>query len=185
MIGFYFGGLAISVIALYILLKLNRLTLYKNRVTQGWEGVDVLLNKRYELFDELVRLMKHRVDLDPELEREFARKRVAASHAFTVGEQQKTEHELLLSVNKVLTILSKDAGFSRDSGLPKLLKEISGTGLSIRNASHYYNGTVQEYNRQLRKSSKNLLVRLAAFREINSFNPEPLHIPEQEGVGVW
>ena len=118
------------------------------------------------------------------MEKEFARNRIAASHAFTVGEQQKAEHELLGSIKKMLILLQNNPKIQLEYMLNDIINAITNIGVSIRDASYYYNGTVKEYNAQLRKFPSKLMVRLLDYREINLFNPEPLQIPEEAGVHV-
>lgn len=184
MIGLYFVGLVISVFVLYLLLKLNRLAYYKKRVIQGWEGVEILLNKRYELFDVLAQEINKLTTFEPAFEKELTRNRITAIHAFTVSEHQKAEHELLESVKKLLDFLHDNSGIQEESIVRETMKDLTTLGVSIRNAIHYYNGTVREYNKRRQKFPSEILARLMDYGEIKFFASESLNIPEEEGVGV-
>ena len=176
--GLYYGGLAISVIMLYFLLKLNRLADLKKRAMQGWEEVETLLNKRHELFDRLAALKESKDEIDPAFKKVLARNRIAARHAFTVSEQQITEHDLLESVNKIIILLRNSSDVESDNVANRIIKDTMEIGVTIRNATHYYNGTVMEYNRQLSDFHSGSIAGLFGYGKMIFFEPE------EEGVGV-
>jgi LemA protein len=182
--GVYLFGLIISLIILYFLLKLNKMVRLKNSVIQSWDEVEVLLNKRYDLYNDLTSLIRNYSRIEPSLEKELARKGVQARHAFTVPDQQVAEIDLNSMVNRLIFTATNNSDIQSIGAFNDLIKEIAEMGTAIRNGIQYYNGSARDYNDNLAGIPSGLITRIFNFKPLKLYDTTLSLIVENEGVRV-
>jgi LemA protein len=160
--------IALAVVALfgiYVIVIFNRLVSGRNRVREGWSGIDVQLRRRSDLVPNLVEVVKSYAAHERALFEDIARKRTSALAASDVNGKAAAEHELQGSLRRLLALAEAYPELKANQNFLALQHQLAELEDQLQMARRYYNGTVRDYNISIQQFPDLLIARTTGFRE--------------------
>ena len=137
----------------------NRLIKRRERVREGWSGVDVQLKRRSNVVDNLVNTVKGYVKHEREaLESvtEMRTRAVAAADA-NAGERQAVEGELSTALIRLFAVAENYPDLKADGTFLELQRTLSELEDEIQMARRYYNGCARDLNTLIESVPSNII----------------------------
>ena len=152
----------VVLVGLIVVAVYNGLVRARNKVDEGWSGIDVQLTRRHDLIPNLVESVKayaahERAALDSVLE---ARSRaVGAQQAGPAGAATTAQAEASLTgaVRGLLAVAEAYPDLKASNNFLQLQDELSDTEDQVAAARRIYNGNVQSYNSRIQTIPGNLI----------------------------
>lgn len=165
------SGLALLVVV-WIIFVFNRLVSHRNRMREGWSGVEVQLKRRHDLIPRLVEVVSayghhERSTLEGVME-----KRAGAVAAKGAGEAADAERGLGEGVGNLIAVAEAYPDLKADEVFRDLMTELVATEDELQYARRYYNGAVRELNNAAGVFPSNLVAGLLGFQEGKFFEVE-------------
>ncbi len=170
--------LLLIVIAIIVALVLwfigvyNRLITLKNRVENAWHQVDVQLQRRHDLIDNLVNTVKGYAKHEKEIFEEFAKARQMAASASTVAAKAKAEGELTNVLGRLFAVAESYPELKANENFLKLQEELTSTENKVAYARQAYNDTVYMFNRAIQLFPNNIIAGMMGFKPFEYFEVE-------------
>ncbi|MBS1621421.1 MAG: LemA family protein [Bacteroidetes bacterium] len=160
----------------------NNLVTLKNRVVEGWSGIDVMLKKRNDLVPKLVEVVKgytihERTTLDS-----VTQARIQSVNAKTVGEQSTAEENLNQAMTGLYVVAEQYPDLKANTNYLNLQEEISAVEGDLEKSRRYYNGTVRNNNIAVESFPGNLVATIFQFKKAEFFKLD--HENEREVPNV-
>jgi len=161
-----------AALVIYAVVVFNRLVKARNRVREGWSGIDVQLRRRSDLIPNLVDTVKAYAAHERQLFEEIAARRTSILAASGVGDRAAAEQSLQGSVGRLIAVAEGYPRIKADQNFRKLQEQIAEIEDQIQMARRYYNGTVRDYNIGIQSFPDTLVARTFGFREQEFFQAE-------------
>jgi len=165
----------ILIIALLIVLTwavwaFNRLVRMRNQVNEAWAGIDVQLQRRYDLVPNLVTTvkgyMKHESGV---LERVT---RLRGSPEMEVSARADEESGLSRSIGRLFALAEDYPDLKASEGFQQLHRSLVDVEEHLQFARRYYNGSVRDNNNLVQGFPSMIIARAFAFHEATFFEIE-------------
>ena len=165
------SGLVLLVVV-WIVFVFNRLVSHRNRMREGWSGVEVQLKRRHDLIPRLVEVVSayghhERSTLEGVME-----KRAGALAAKGAGEAADAERGLGEGVGSLIAVAEAYPDLKADEVFRDLMEELVATEDELQYARRYYNGAVRELNNVAGVFPSNLVAGVFGFKEGEFFEVE-------------
>ena len=148
----------------------NRLVRVRNQVNEAWAGIDVQLQRRYELVPNLVATvkgyMKHESGV---LERVT---RLRATPEMGTGERASQESGLSRSIGRLFAVAEEYPDLKASAGFRQLHSSLVEIEEQLQYARRYYNGSVRDNNNLVEGFPSMLIARLFDFHAAVFFEIE-------------
>jgi len=148
----------------------NRMVRLRNQVNEAWAGIDVQLQRRYELVPNLVATvkgyMKHESGV---LERVT---RLRAQPEMETGERASQESGLSRSIGRLFALAEDYPDLKASEGFRQLHSSLVEIEEQLQFARRYYNGSVRDNNNLVEGFPSMLIARLFSFRVATFFDIE-------------
>jgi LemA protein len=148
----------------------NRLVRKRNQVNEAWAGIDVQLQRRYELVPNLVATvkgyMKHESGV---LERVT---RLRATPGMETGERASQESGLSRSIGRLFAVAEDYPDLKASEGFMQLHASLVEIEEQLQYARRYYNGSVRDNNNLVEGFPSMLIARLFGFHQAVFFEIE-------------
>ena len=148
----------------------NRMVRLRNQVDEAWAGIDVQLQRRYELVPNLVATvkgyMKHESGV---LERVT---RLRAQPEMETGERASQESGLSRSIGRLFALAEDYPDLKASEGFRQLHSSLVEIEEQLQFARRYYNGSVRDNNNLVEGFPSMLIARLFSFRVATFFEIE-------------
>ncbi len=148
----------------------NRLVRKRNQVNEAWAGIDVQLQRRYELVPNLVATvkgyMKHESGV---LERVT---RLRATPGMETGERASQESGLSRSIGRLFAVAEDYPDLKASEGFMQLHASLVEIEEQLQYARRYYNGSVRDNNNLVEGFPSMLVARLFGFHQAVFFEIE-------------
>jgi LemA protein len=148
----------------------NRLVRLRNQVNEAWAGIDVQLQRRYELVPNLVATvkgyMKHESGV---LERVT---RLRAQPEMDTGERASQESGLSRSIGRLFAVAEDYPELKASEGFRQLHSSLVEIEEQLQFARRYYNGSVRDNNNLVEGFPSMLIAHPFSFREATFFEIE-------------
>ena len=161
---------AVLALALWTALAFNRLVRHRNRVREGWSGVDVQLKRRHDLIPQLAAAVRGHATFERDVLEEVTRLRGAAPATRAL---QDGENALSAQVRTLLAVAERYPELRAGESFLALQRQLAETEDQLQMARRYYNGTVRDYNIAVESFPSNLVARLCGFPPATFFQVEP------------
>jgi LemA protein len=170
--GVYVLSGLVLLLLVWIVFVFNRLVFHRNRMREGWSGVEVQLKRRHDLIPRLVDVVSayghhERSTLEGVME-----KRAGALAAKGADEAADAERGLGEGVGALIAVAEDYPDIKADALFRDLMDELVGTEDELQYARRYYNGAVRELNNAAGVFPANLVARLLGFHEGKFFEVE-------------
>lgn len=152
----------------------NRLVALRQRVREGWSGIDVQLKRRTNLVPNLVNTVKgyaqhERGALEAVTE---MRSRVQAAAGAGPAARQQAEGELSTALMQLFAVAEKYPDLKADGNFMELQAALAELENQIQMARRYYNGTVRDLNTLIESFPSNLVAGWFRFQAQEYFEIE-------------
>lgn len=163
-LGLLVGGWAVVIF--------NRLVNHRNRMREGWSGVEVQLKRRHDLIPRLVKVVSayghhERGTLEGVMEA-----RAGALAANGAGEAGAAERGLGADISCLLAVAEDYPDIKADAVFRDLMVKLVETEDALQYARRYYNGAVRELNNATGVFPANLVAGIFGFNEGEFFEVE-------------
>jgi LemA protein len=147
----------------------NRLIRNRNRVSEAWAGIDVQLQKRFELVPNLVQTVKGYAAHESSVLEEVAHIRKTGETGVAARAQQETN--LSRSLGRLFALAEDYPDLKASEGFQQLHNSLIDIENHLQFARRYYNGAVRDNNNAVESFPSNLVAgwfnfKLAEFFEI-------------------
>ncbi len=160
----------------------NRLIRDRNRVQEGWSGIDVQLKKRYDLIPKLVQTVEGAMSFEKSTLIAVTELRAQGLKDPSQNRKAAIEEALSRELLAIMALVEKYPDLKTNQNFLSLQQQISEVEDHLQMARRYYNGAVRNYNIRLETFPSLLIARLlrmkpAAFFESDAPEKESLSIP--------
>lgn len=170
------GVIVLLVIIIYSSLKgtYNGLVINEEKVNKSWADVQGAYQRRIDLIPNLVSTVKGYAKFEQETLIKVIEQRANATKptinldatkldANTLAQFQKTQDELGSSLSKLMVVVEKYPDLKANQNFLQLQAQLEGTENRINVERRNFNGTVQDFNSQLRRFPTNILGGMFGF----------------------
>ena len=148
----------------------NRLVRKRNQVNEAWAGIDVQLQRRYELVPNLVATVKGYVKHESGVLERVTRLR--AQPEMETGERASQESGLSRSIGRLFAVAEDYPDLKASEGFRQLHSSLVEIEEQLQYARRYYNGSVRDNNNLVEGFPSMLVARLFGFHQAVFFEIE-------------
>lgn len=161
-------GLVVLVLV-WLLWTFNRLVRLRNRVGEGFSGMDVQLKRRHDLVPNLVETVKGYARHEQQTLEDVVAARRAAEAAQALPDRAARETALGASVRRIMLLAEAYPDLKADRSFRSLQSDLVKIEEDLQYARRYYNGTVRDYNTAQQRFPTLLLAGLFGHRQCEFF----------------
>lgn len=173
-----------AVVAAAAVYYFNRLVGQRQRVNEGWSGIDVQLKRRADLIPALVETVKayakHEEGLLTRVT-ELRAKAVAEQSDPDIAARNVAESGLASSIGKLFAVVENYPALKADENFRQLHESLVEVEEHLQFARRYYNGTVRDMNILVDSFPGNIVAKLCKFGNAQFFeidNPLEQYAPK-------
>ncbi len=148
----------------------NRLVRMRNKVNEAWAGIDVQLQRRYELVPNLVATVKGYMRHESGVLERVTRLR--AQPEMKTGERANQESGLSRSIGRLFAVAEDYPELKASEGFKQLHSSLVEIEEQLQFSRRYYNGSVRDNNNLVEGFPSMLIARVFDFHEAAFFEIE-------------
>lgn len=171
-----------AVVVGYGMAAYNRLIASRNRVREGWSGIEVTLKRRANLVPNLVETVKgHAAHEKSALDSVLQARQQSLTEQGPTPEHARAEDRLTAALGELVAVAEADPALRTDTGYRQLQDELAEIERDLEKSRRYYNGTVQRLNTQVEQFPSNMVAGLFGFAPADYFeivDPANRGVPE-------
>ena len=157
--------LLIAVVWIY-----NRLVRNRNLVSEAWAGIDVQLQKRFELVPNLVQTVKGYASHESSVFEEVAHIRNTGETRVDARARQETA--LSRSLGRLFALAENYPDLKASEGFQQLHSSLVEIEDHLQYARRYYNGAVRDNNNMVESFPSNIIANMFKFIQAEFFEIE-------------
>ena len=168
-----FTGILVVVILLTVVTAIwmyNRLVRNRNLVSEAWAGIDVQLQKRFELVPNLVRTVKAYAKHESSVFEEVAH--IRNTGETRVDARAKQETALSRSLGRLFALAEDYPDLKASEGFQQLHASLVDIEDHLQYARRYYNGAVRNNNNLVQSFPSNIIANFFSFKLADFFEIE-------------
>jgi len=169
-------GAAIVLIGLYMIVAYNSLVKKENEVTRTWSEVQSTYQRRLDLTQNLVNVVKGMSDFEQGTLTQIAQARSRAASvtggeptAVNVQNQAEAQNQLSVASNRLIVVVEKYPQLKGTTAYLGLQTQLEGNERRIKVARNDFNAAIADYNNSVRGFPKSLVAKIFGFDEKNGF----------------
>jgi len=143
----------------------NRLIRRRNKVREGWSGIEVQLKRRHDLIPSLVNVVKGYASHEREVLEEVTAERSAAVKASGAEAAKVAEEKLAGGMGRLLALIEGYPELKSDKNYRDLITELVKTEDELQYARRYYNGATRELNNAVESFPSNVVASFFKFQK--------------------
>ncbi len=162
----------VIVFGLWVMSMYNKLVSLKNRVQEGWSGIDVQLKRRYDLIPNLVNTVKgYAAHESGTLEKVIQARNMAmaAGSNGDVNAQAQAENALSGTLKSLFALAENYPDLKANTSFLQLQNTLGEIEESLSNARRYYNALVRDNNTAVEAFPSNLIANQFNFGKFDFF----------------
>lgn len=170
-----FGWIVLGVIVLILVWGIstyNRLVKQRNRVLEGWSGIDVQLKRRHNLIPNLVETVKGYMKHEEGVLSRVTELRSAAGKASSAAEASGLESQLTGMLRQLFALAEAYPDLKANQNFLDLQGQLAQIEEQIQLSRRYYNGTARDMNILVQSFPSNLIAGAFRFEEAEFFEIE-------------
>ena len=160
----------------------NRLIRKRNLVSEAWAGIDVQLQKRFELVPNLVQTVKGYTAHESSVFEEMAQIRTTGQTDVNACAKQETA--LSRSLGRLFALAEDYPDLKASDGFQQLHKSLIEVEDHLQFARRYYNGAVRDNNNLVESFPSNIIARIFSFKQAEFFEIELASQRSAPNVGL-
>lgn len=156
----------IVLVGIYFAMMYNSLVSLKNRVQEGWSGIDVQLKRRYDLIPNLVNTVKgYAAHESGTLEKVIQARNAAmsASNSNDVDAQIAAEKSLGGTLKSLFALAESYPDLKANASFLELQNSLGEIEESLANSRRYYNALVRDNNTKVESFPSNFVANAFNF----------------------
>lgn len=160
------------VLGFWVMSLYNKLVSLKNRVQEGWSGIDVQLKRRYDLIPNLVNTVKgYAAHESSTLEKVIQARNMAmtASGGGNVNAQAQAETALSGTLKSLFALAENYPDLKANTSFLQLQNTLGEIEESLSNARRYYNALVRDNNTAVEAFPSNMIANQFNFGKFDFF----------------
>jgi LemA protein len=166
----WFILLLLALAAAWSVWTYNRFVRLRNQVAEAWAGIDVQLQRRYDLVPGLVATVRGYQQHESRVLERVARLR--GHPEMQVGQRGGEESDLSRSIGRLFALAEDYPELKASEGFRQLHASLVGIEEQLQYARRYYNGSVRDNNNLVEGFPSLLIARLFRFRLAEFFEIE-------------
>lgn len=160
--------ICIILILIVVLIQYNSLIKLRNNVRQAKSGIDVFLNKRFDLIPNLVECVKGYSKHEKEIFENVSKLR----SEYIKSKDFKQAEKLNEDMNKIMAIAENYPELKASEQYLNLQNNLSKIESELQAARRIYNVEVTNYNNAISVIPKNIIAKVFGFKEEELFEIE-------------
>jgi LemA protein len=173
----------VGLAAIWVIFTYNRLIRQKNRLKEGWSGIDVQLKRRRDLVPNLVATVKAYQEHEKSLLEEVTRHRSEAAAAKTVGAASGAESALAEDLGRLLMLAEAYPDLKANEQFRELGRNLVKIEDELQFARRYYNGCARDQNNLVETFPNSLLASTFGFKSADFFEVESAAVRLSPDIG--
>lgn len=157
----------VIVIAIWAIGVYNGLVKAKNRAEEAESGIDVHLNKRYDLIPNLVETVKGYAKHEEKTLSSVIEARNACIAAKGVDERDKADNILSGTLRSLFALAESYPDLKANTNFMDLQNSLNQVESEILNARKYYNATARTFNDKMMVFPANLIASSVGFKKLS------------------
>jgi LemA protein len=157
-------GLVVWVIALY-----NRLIGLRNQVLNGWRQIDVQLNRRHDLFTNLVNTVRGAMEFERDTLTQVMEARARAVSATGPADAARKEGELSQALGRLFAVAENYPTLKANENVKMLQEELTSTENKVGFARQFYNDISTKFNTSQQTFPSNMMASMLGFKPAELF----------------
>ena len=149
----------------------NNLVKLRNRVENDWSDINVELERRASLIDNLVITVEGYAAHEKSTLEEVTEARSRLIDAGTVKENAKANRKLTGALDNLFAVAENYPDLKADESFLKLMDQLAETEDIIADYRQYYNYTVYIYNNKCQMFPSNIMANYFGFEDAEFFEP--------------
>jgi len=149
----------------------NNLVKLRNRVENDWSDINVELERRASLIDNLVITVEGYAAHEKSTLEEVTEARSRLIDAGTVKENAKANRKLTGALDNLFAVAENYPDLKADESFLKLMDQLAETEDAIADYRQYYNDTVYIYNNKCQMFPSNIIANYFGFEDAEFFEP--------------
>ena len=162
----------IVVVAIIIIVCYNNLVFARNKVKEEWSGIDVQLERRFDLIPNLVETVKGYAKHESEALTKITELRTSWNEAKTIDEKGKLNSSLTSNLKSIYAIAEDYPELKANENFLQLQLELTNTEEKIAGSRNSYNSAVNIYNTKVEMIPTNIIASLFHFEKAELFQLE-------------
>ena len=166
-------GILITLVLLLVITAIwiyNRLVRSRNLVSEAWAGIDVQLQKRFELVPNLVQTVKGYASHESSVFEEVAH--IRNTGETRVDARAKQETAVSRSLGRLFALAEDYPDLKASDGFRQLHSSLVDIENHLQFARRYYNGTVRDNNNLVEAFPSNIIASIFKFTQAEFFEIE-------------
>jgi len=148
----------------------NRAVRLRNQVKEAWAGIDVQLQRRYQLVPNLVATVQGYMQHESGVLERVTRLR--NDPAMALDRRASAESGLSRSIGRLFALAEDYPDLKASSGFQQLHRSLVEIEDHLQFARRYYNGSVRDNNNLVEGFPSNIVARLCGFHSADFFEIE-------------
>ena len=162
----------IAIIAVILILVVgcyNGLVSSKNRVQEQWSGIDVQLERRFDLIPNLVETVKGYAKHEDETLTKLTELRTSWNGAKTIQEKSQLNNNLNSALKSIYAVAEGYPELKASDNFLQLQLELKNTEDKIASSRNSYNDAVNTYNTKIETIPSNIIAGMFHFEKAELF----------------
>ena len=159
-------------LAIWVMTIFNRLIRQRNRLREGWSGIDIQLKRRHDLVPNLVECVKSYQEHEKELLEAVTLHRSEAAAADSVGGTMGAENALTSDLNRLLMLAEAYPELKANEQFRELGANLVEIEDDLQYARRYYNGCVRDQNNLVETFPNSMIASSFGFKATEFFELE-------------
>ncbi len=160
----------ILLILFYVVFIYNKLIRLRNMVAEAWSGIDVQLQKRYDLIPNIVKIVQGYASHEKNLFEHITDLRTKGIEAQSIKEQEFAEVGLSKALGNLFVVVENYPALKANENFLELQRDLSKVENDLQKARRYYNGSVRNYNILIEQFPTNLIAGIAKHKQSDYFD---------------
>ncbi len=164
----------VVILAIWLVAIYNGMVGSRNKVDEGWSGIDVQLKRRHDLIPNLVETVKGYAAHEKEVFEKVSQARAGAITASSQGPAQAGAAEGVLTgaLRGLFAVAEAYPQLRAAESFTELQRELANTEDQIAAARRIYNGNVQSYNTKIQVFPNSMIAGPFGFTKREFFELE-------------
>ena len=160
------------VIIAYVVFCYNELVTIRNKVKEQWSGIEVQLERRFDLIPNLVETVKGYAKHEEETLTHLTELRTSWGNAKTVEEKGTLNSEFNTALRSIYAVAENYPELKANENFLQLQLELKNTEDKIAGSRNTYNEVVNTYNTKIETIPSNFIASMFKFEKADLFKVE-------------
>ncbi len=147
----------------------NGLVTARNRVKEGWSGIDVQLKRRADLIPNLVETVKGYAKHEKDVFENVTKARSAMLGASSAKEAEAADNMLTGALKTLFAVAEAYPELKASDNFKQLQQELSDTETKVAASRQFYNANVLDYNTKIQTFPSMLIAGMFGFAPSDFF----------------